>query len=76
MDDLKAIFQAGLLRVDPYRMLTEHVSIQHNQLVIDFENEKQQVDQMLILELQRHGGETDDASYKQAAKDLPGRGRS
>ena len=33
-DDLKAIFQAGLNRVDPYRMLIDHVKLDNNVLTI------------------------------------------
>ncbi|MEJ5224054.1 MAG: DNA double-strand break repair nuclease NurA [Anaerolineales bacterium] len=35
--------------------------------------EKFQVEQMLQMEIRRHGGETDEKSYKQTAKDAPGR---
>jgi hypothetical protein len=38
--------------------------------------EKRQVDQMLALELRRSGGEVEQVSAKQSAKDLPGRGRN
>jgi hypothetical protein len=37
--------------------------------------EKYQVEQMLTQELRRQDEEMDDGSYKQSAKDLPGRTR-
>ena len=74
LDMLHAVLvnQCRMLGAKPYPYLLHRA---HETAVVTHD-EKQQVDQMLILELQRHGGETDDASYKQAAKDLPGRGRS
>ena len=35
--------------------------------------EKQQIEQMLIMEMRKYDEEVDDGSYKQSAKDLPGR---
>jgi len=45
----------------------------HEIAVVKFED-KQQVEQMLMLELRRNGVEVGDPSSKQATKDLPGRG--
>jgi hypothetical protein len=45
----------------------------HEVAVVKFED-KQQVEQMLLLELRRSGVEVGDPSSKQATKDLPGRG--
>lgn len=38
-DDLKAIFQAGLNRVDPYRMLVEHVQMNGSTLEVKLGND-------------------------------------
>jgi len=37
--------------------------------------EKQQIEQLLTLELRHNNEEVDDGSYKQSAKDLPGKTR-
>jgi hypothetical protein len=47
----------------------------HEIAVVKFE-EKQQVEQMLELELRRAGGELGSPSNKQSAKDLPGKTRT
>ncbi|MEW6239616.1 MAG: DNA double-strand break repair nuclease NurA [Chloroflexota bacterium] len=39
------------------------------------QEEKQQIEQLLMLELRRNNEETDEGSYKQSAKDLQGRTR-
>ncbi len=39
------------------------------------QEEKQQIEQLLMLELRRNNEETDEGSYKQSAKDLKGRTR-
>jgi hypothetical protein len=72
--DLHAVLvsQCRMLGAKPYPYLLHRA---HETAVVSHE-EKQQVDQMLAMEIQRHGGELDDGSYKQAAKDLPGRNRS
>jgi hypothetical protein len=44
----------------------------HETAVVKME-EKQQIEQMLAMELRNHGEKMDDGSYKQSAKDLPGR---
>jgi hypothetical protein len=46
----------------------------HEIAVVKFE-EKHQVEQMLDVELRHAGSEIEAGSYKQSAKDLPGRGR-
>lgn len=43
-DDLAAIFQAGLDRVDPYRMLIEHVRVENGVLHVELEGRRYQVD--------------------------------
>jgi len=71
LDLLHAVLvsQCRMLGAKPYPYLLHRA---HETAVVSHD-EKQQVDQMLQLELQRNGGESDDGSYKQAAKDLPGR---
>jgi hypothetical protein len=46
----------------------------HEVAVVKFD-EKRQVEQMLEMELRRSGDDSEGASYKQSAKDLPGRGK-
>ncbi len=61
--------QCRMMGEKPYPYLLHRA---HECAVVSFE-EKHQIEQMLQLELQRAGGETDEGSYKQAKKDLPGR---
>jgi len=63
------VSQCRMLGEKPYPYLLHRA---HETAVVSFQ-EKQQVDQMLDLELRRSGGELDQASYKQSAKDRPGR---
>lgn len=63
------VSQCRMMGAKPYPYLLHR---SHEIAVVSHE-ERQQVEQMLQLELQRSGGESDDGSYKQAAKDLPGR---
>ena len=42
--DLERIFQAGLQRADPYRMLVEHLSLADGWLRVQFENEQRAFD--------------------------------
>lgn len=42
--DLDAIFRAGLQRVDPYRMIEDHVSLEGARLVVRMEDERFDVD--------------------------------
>lgn len=63
--------QCRMLGARPYPYLLHRA---HETAVVSHE-EKQQVDQMLMLEIQRHQGEVGAGSYKQNAKDLPGRSR-
>jgi hypothetical protein len=63
--------QCRMMGAKPYPYLLHRA---HEIAVVKFD-EKRQVEQMLELELHRSGGETDEGSYKQSAKDLPGRGR-
>ena len=46
----------------------------HETAVVKME-EKQQIEQMLAMELRRQDEEVDDGSYKQSAKDLKGRAK-
>jgi hypothetical protein len=46
----------------------------HEVAVVKLE-EKQQVEQMLVMELRRNEEEVGDGSNKQSAKDLPGKSR-
>ncbi len=63
------ISQCRMLGARPYPYLLHRA---HETAVVTHE-EKQQVDQMLMSELYRSGGEIDEGSYKQSAKDLAGR---
>jgi len=38
--DLTAIFQAGLTRVDPYRMMVDHIRLEGDRLVVAFDGER------------------------------------
>jgi hypothetical protein len=63
--------QCRMMGAKPYPYLLHRA---HETAVVSFE-EKHQIEQMLLLELRRAGEETDDGSFKQSAKDLPGRTR-
>jgi hypothetical protein len=65
------VSQCRMMGEKPYPYLLHR---SHEIAVVSHE-ERQQVEQMLDLELRRNGGETDDGSYKQSAKDLPGKTR-
>jgi len=61
--------QCRMMGSKPYPYLLHRA---HETAVVKME-EKQQIEQMLAMELRNHGEEMDDGSYKQSAKDLPGR---
>jgi hypothetical protein len=61
--------QCRMMGAKPYPYLLHRA---HETAVVSHE-ERQQVEQMLIMELRRAGEETDEGSNKQSAKDLPGR---
>jgi len=63
--------QCRMMGSKPYPYLLHRA---HEIAVVKHE-EKYQVEQMLMQELRRQDEEMDDGSYKQAAKDLPGRTR-
>ena len=63
--------QCRIMGARPYPYILQRA---HEIAVVKFE-EKTQVEQMLELELRRAGGEMEDGSNKQSAKDLPGKGR-
>ncbi|MBF0482907.1 MAG: DUF4147 domain-containing protein [Desulfovibrionaceae bacterium] len=42
-DDLRAIFQAALERVDPYRMIVDHVRLEGGELAVEFEDVRHRV---------------------------------
>jgi len=63
------VSQCRMLGAKPYPYLLHRA---HETAVVSHQ-EKEQVDQLLDLELRRAGGETDEGSYKQSTKDLPGR---
>lgn len=63
--------QCRMMGARPYPYILHRA---HEIAVVKFE-EKQQVEQMLELELRKSGGEVDEKSSKQSAKDLPGRKR-
>lgn len=53
-EHLRQIFQAALVRVDPYRMLVDHVRLEGNRLVVAFDGHHHQVeldafDRVLVL---------------------------
>lgn len=63
------VAQCRMMGAKPYPYLLHRA---HETAVVSNE-ERQQVEQMLMRELRSQGGETDEGSYKQSAKDLPGR---
>jgi hypothetical protein len=63
--------QCRIMGVKPYPYILHRA---HEIAVVKFD-EKQQLEQMLELELRRAGGEMDVVSAKQSAKNLPGRAR-
>lgn len=73
LDLLHAVLvdQCRMMGSKPYPYLLHRA---HEVAVVKRE-EKYQVEQMLIQELRRQDEDTDDGSYKQSAKDLPGRTR-
>jgi hypothetical protein len=73
LDLLQAIIlqQCRIMGARPYPYILHRA---HEVAVVKFD-EKQQVERMLEMELRRTGGEVDEKSAKQSAKDLPGRTR-
>jgi hypothetical protein len=63
--------QCQVMGVKPYPYILHRA---HEIAVVKFE-EKRQVEQFLELELRKAGGEVDEISAKQSAKNLPGKGR-
>jgi hypothetical protein len=63
--------QCKIMGAKPYPYILQRA---HEIAVVKFD-EKQQVEQMLELELRKTVGEIDEKSAKQSAKDLPGRAR-
>lgn len=61
--------QCRMMGNKPYPYLLHRA---HETAVVKME-EKQQIENMLAMELRNQGEEMDDGSYKQSAKDLPGR---
>lgn len=61
--------QCRMMGAKPYPYLLHRA---HETAVVSHE-ERAQVEQMLLRELRANDGEMDDGSYKQSAKDLPGR---
>jgi hydroxypyruvate reductase len=43
-DHLRQIFSAALQRIDPYRMLLDHVRLAGDRLLVDMENERHEID--------------------------------
>ena len=64
--------QCRVMGARPYPYILHRA---HEIAVVKFE-EKRQVEQMLELELRRAGGEIEEGSNKQSAKDLPGKTRT
>jgi hypothetical protein len=73
LDLLHAVLinQCRIMGSKPYPYLLHRA---HETAVVQLE-EKSQIEQLLALELRRNEVEMDDLSYKQSAKDLPGRTR-
>jgi hypothetical protein len=73
LDLLHAVLleQSKIMGAKPYPYILHRA---HEVAVVKFE-EKQQVEQMLELELRKAGSEVDEKSAKQSAKDLPGKAR-
>jgi hypothetical protein len=71
LDLLHAVLveQCRMMGSKPYPYLLHRA---HETAVVKME-EKQQIEQMLSMELRRNNEETDEGSYKQSAKGLPGR---
>jgi hypothetical protein len=69
---LALLQQCRIMGARPYPYILHRA---HEIAVVKFE-EKQQVEQMLELELRRAGGELGSPSNKQSAKDLPGKTRT
>jgi hypothetical protein len=63
--------QCQVMGVKPYPYILHRA---HEIAVVKFE-EKRQVEQLLEQELRKTGGEVDEISAKQSAKNLPGKGR-
>ena len=63
--------QCHMMGAKPYPYLLHRA---HEIAVVKFD-EKRQVEQILELELRKSGGEVDEESNKQSAKNLPGRKR-
>jgi hypothetical protein len=63
--------QCAVMGARPYPYILHRA---HEAAVISLQ-EKQQIEQLLQIELRRSGGEVGEASGKQSAKDLPGRSR-
>jgi len=63
--------QCRMMGSKPYPYLLHRA----HEVAVVRQEEKYQVEQMLAQELRRQGEEVDDGSYKQSAKDLPGRTR-
>lgn len=74
LDLLHAILlqQCRIMGAKPYPYILHRA---HEIAVVKFD-EKRQVEAMLELELRRAGGEVEEASAKQSAKDLPGKTRT
>ncbi len=65
------VSQCRMMGSKPYPYLLHRA---HETAVVKME-EKQQIEQLLTLELRHNNEEVDDGSYKQSAKDLQGRAR-
>ena len=71
LDLLHAVLveQCRVMGSRPYPYLLHRA---HETAVVKLE-EKEQIEQMLLMEMRKYDEEVDDGSYKQSAKDLPGR---
>ena len=70
--DLAAIFQAGLARVDPYRMLLDHVRLERDRLVVEFDGERHEAPLAAIRRIMVLGAGKASARMAKALEDILG----
>lgn len=69
---LEAIFRAGLLRADPYRMIAQHLRLEGNRLVIAFEGQHDEVNLGAFERIYLLGAGKAAASMARAVEDALG----
>jgi glycerate 2-kinase len=70
IEHLKAIFRAALNRVDPYKMLIDHVRAEGGKLVVAFDGQRHEVDLNLYEEIVVLGAGKASASMARAIEDI------